>query len=135
DNKPVQHSCTFWHAVERKKYKIPPVIKNSSEVWNQLIDKELPESFLNNLPPDNLNLKFSMQQNEMFILGISQEEFNDAIKNNDKPLLSKHLYLVWSITDGDYFFRHHLETKNTELKKNEGAKESKRYYRLSTKGL
>lgn len=135
DQKLIQHSCTFWHAVERKKNKIPPVINNSSEVWNQLLDKDLPESFLNKLPADNLNLKFSMQQNEMFILGLSQEEFDEAMKNNDKSLLSKHLYLVWSIAEGDYWFRHHLETKNTELKKTDGAKEGKRYYRLSTKGL
>ncbi|RRQ45891.1 type II CRISPR RNA-guided endonuclease Cas9 [Chryseobacterium sp. SC28] len=135
DNKLIQHSCTFWHAVERKKYKIPPIIKSSSDVWSQILNKELPESFLNNLPADNLNLKFSMQQNEMFILGLSQEEFDEALKNNDKSLLSKHLYLVWSVSEGDYWFRHHLETKNTELKKTVGAKESKRYYRLSTKGL
>ncbi|OCK49528.1 type II CRISPR RNA-guided endonuclease Cas9 [Chryseobacterium sp. CBo1] len=135
DNKLVQHSCTFWHAVERKKNNVPAVIKNSSDVWNQLLDKELPESFLNKLPIDKLKLKFSLQQNEMFVLGLLQEDFEAAIENNDKTLLSKHLYLVWSITDGDYFFRHHLETKNTELKKTEGAKESKRYFRLSTKGL
>ena len=135
DQKLIQHSCTFWHAVERKKYKIPTVIKNSSDVWNELLNKELPESFLNKLPADQLTLKFSMQQNEMFILGLSKEEFDEAIKNNDKTVLSKHLYLVWSITDGDYFFRHHLETKNSELKKTEGAKEGKRFYRLSTKGL
>lgn len=135
DNKLVQHSCTFWHAVERKKYNIPAVIRNSSDVWNQLLDKELPVPFLNKLPADKLNLKFSMQQNEMFILGLSQEEFDETIKNNDKSLLSKHLYLVWSIAEGDYWFRHHLETKNTELKKTDGAKESKRYYRLSSKGF
>lgn len=135
NNKLIQHSCTFWHAVERKKHKIPSVIKNSTDVWNQLIDKECSQSFLNNLPADNLRIKFSMQQNEMFILGLTQEEFDQATKNNSKSLLSKHLYLVWSITDGDYFFRHHLETKNTELKKTDGAKDSKRFYRLSTKGL
>ena len=135
DNKPVQHSCTFWHAVERRKYNISTVIKNSTEVWNELLNKELPELFLNKLPADNLTLKFSMQQNEMFVLGLSKEEFDEAIKNKDKSLLSKHLYLVWSITDGDYFFRHHLETKNSELKKTDGAKEGKRFYRLSTKGL
>ncbi|TDX86159.1 type II CRISPR RNA-guided endonuclease Cas9 [Epilithonimonas xixisoli] len=135
DSKLIQHSCTFWHAVERKKYNIPAVIKNSSEVWNQVLDIKLPESFLNKLPADNLNLKFSMQQNEMFILGLSQEEFDEALKNNDKSLLSKHLYLVWSIAEGDYWFRHHLETKNTELKKTDGAKESRRFFRLSLKGF
>jgi CRISPR-associated endonuclease Csn1 len=134
NNKLVQHSCTFWHAVERKKYNIPAVIKKSSDVWNQLLDKELPESFLSNLPADNLNLKFSMQQNEMFILGLSQEEFEEATKNNDKSLISKHLYLVWSISNNDYWFRHHLETKNSELKNIATAKDSKRYFRFKSVG-
>ncbi len=134
DGKLVQYSCTFWHAVERKKYNIPTVIKSSLEVWNQILDKKLPESFLNKLPADKLNLKFSMQQNEMFILGLSQEEFDEALKNNDKSLLSKHLYLVWSISNNDYYFRHHLETKNTELKNISTAKESKRYFRFKSVG-
>ncbi|UKB81534.1 type II CRISPR RNA-guided endonuclease Cas9 [Chryseobacterium sp. MEBOG07] len=134
DNKLVQHSCTFWHAVERKKYNIPAVIGNSSDVWNQLLDKELSGSFLDKLPADELNLKFSMQQNEMFILGLSQEEFEEAITNNDKSLLSKHLYLVWSISNNDYYFRHHLETKNTELKNISTAKDSKRYFRFKSVG-
>lgn len=133
-NKLIQHSCTFWHAVERKKYNIPAVIKNSSDVWNELLDKELPQSFMNKLPADNLNLKFSMQQNEMFILGLSQEEFDEAIKKNDKSLLSKHLYLVWSISNNDYWFRHHLETKNSELKSIPKAKDSKRYFRFKSVG-
>jgi CRISPR-associated endonuclease Csn1 len=80
-------------------------------------------------------LELSLQQNEMFILGLTNEEIEDALKLNDKSLLSKHLYLVWSIAEGDYWFRHHLETKNSELKKTAGAKEGKRFYRLSTKGL
>ena len=134
DQKLIQHSCTFWHAVERKKNKIPTVINNSSEVWNQLLDKELPESFLNKLPADNLNLKFSMQQNEMFILGLSKEELDDAMKNNNKALLSNYLYLVWSISNNDYYFRHHLETKNTELKNITTAKDAKRYFRFKSVG-
>ncbi|WP_160137416.1 type II CRISPR RNA-guided endonuclease Cas9 [Chryseobacterium sp. c4a] len=134
DNKLVQHSCTFWHAVERKKYNISAVIGNSSDVWSQLLDKELPGSFLNKLPADKLNLKFSMQQNEMFILGLSQDEFDEAIKNNDKSLLSKYLYLVWSISENNYWFRHHLETKNSDLKKTDGAKESKRLYNIRSLG-
>ncbi|WP_293918290.1 MULTISPECIES: type II CRISPR RNA-guided endonuclease Cas9 [unclassified Sphingobacterium] len=130
----IQHSCTFWHAVERKKYNIPAVIRDSSEVWNELLNKELPVSFLDKLPADELNLKFSMQQNEMFILGLSQEEFDEALANNDKSLLSKHLYLVWSISENNYWFRHHLETKNSDLKKTDGAKESKRFYNIRSLG-
>ena len=51
---------------------------------------------------------------------------DNAIRNNDKTTLSKHLYLVWSISNNDYWFRHHLETKNTELKGIPTAKDSKR---------
>lgn len=135
EGKHLQHSCTFWNAVERKKYKIPYIVKNTRELWDSLLGKELSQSFLDKLPADNLELLFSMQQNEMFVLGLTQEEFDEAIEQNNKPLLSKHLYLVWSIADGDYWFRHHLETKNSELKKITGAKESKRYFRLSPKGM
>jgi len=132
--KQTQHSCTLWHAVERKKYKIPYIIKNTHDLWNNLLGKELPQSFLDKLPADNLELQFSMQQNEMFILGLSKEEFEEAIQQENKPLLSKHLYLVWSISNNDYWFRHHLETKNSELKNIERAKESKRYHRFKSVG-
>lgn len=135
NNNYIEHSCTFWQAVERKKYKIPYVIKNTRELWNSVLEKQLPQSFLEKLPADNLELKFSMQQNEMFILGLSKEEFEQGIQVNNKSLVSKSLYLVWSLTNGDYFFRHHLETKNTELKNIDRAKESKRYYRVGIKGL
>lgn len=135
EGKQIQHSCTFWHAVERKKFKIPVVIKNTTNLWDSIQGQDYPQAFLELLPENGYSLDFSMQQNEMFILGLPQEEFDDAVKSNDKSLLSKHLYLVWSVADGDYWFRHHLETKNTELKKTIGAKESKRLYRLSLKGL
>ena len=47
-------------------------------------------------------------------------------------LQSRHLYLVWSISNNDYWFRHHLETKNSELKSINGAKESNRYHRFQS---
>ncbi|MBK9791948.1 MAG: type II CRISPR RNA-guided endonuclease Cas9 [Sphingobacteriales bacterium] len=134
EEKQIQHVCTFWHAVERKKYGIPYIIKNTNAIWDTLFDKELPESFLQKLPAANLELQFSMQQNEMFILGLSKEEADEAIQNNNKPLLSKYLYLVWSVSNSDYWFRHHLETKNSELKNIVGAKESKRFYRFKSVG-
>lgn len=134
DSKFIQHSCTFWHAVERKKYKLPVVIHDTSKVWGELLGNDYPDTFLNKLPADNLKMKFNMQQNEMFILGLSQEEFDEALESNNKPLLSKHLYLVWSISNNDYWFRHHLETKNSELKSISTAKESKRYFRFKSVG-
>ena len=70
----------------------------------------------------------------MYILGMSKEEIENAINTNDKKSISKHLYLVWSIGDNQYWFRHHLETKNSDLKKTEGAKDSKRYYLFKSVG-
>ncbi len=130
NGKKVEHSCTFWHAVERKKYNIPVIIKNPKEVWNKLLEHkaDYPKSFLEKLPNDEWIFTESMQQNETFILGLNRETTEEAIRNNDKKLLSEHLYLVWSIGEGQYWFRHHLETKNSELKKTTGAKESKRFY-------
>jgi CRISPR-associated endonuclease Csn1 len=58
----------------------------------------------------NWKFKFSMQQNEMFILGMSEELYQEAMRNNDYAMLSKYLYRVQKLTSGDYFFRHHLET-------------------------
>jgi CRISPR-associated endonuclease Csn1 len=129
-----QHLCTFWHAVERKKYKIPYIINNANTLWNQLFTQELPQAFLDKLPADNLELQFSMQQNEMFVLGLSKEEFDEAIKLNHKELLSKYLFLVWSLSENNYWFRHHLETKNSELKTIVGIKESKRLYNIRSIG-
>ncbi|MEO5910648.1 MAG: type II CRISPR RNA-guided endonuclease Cas9 [Pelobium sp.] len=132
--KQVQHLCTFWHAVERKKYKIPYIINNTNTIWNDLLDKDLPQSFLDKLPEDNLELQFSLQQNEMFILGLTKAEFDEAVDLNNKALISKNLYLVWSLSENNYWFRHHLETKNSDLKNTEGAKESKRLYNIRSIG-
>lgn len=128
--------CTFWHAVERKKINIPYIIKNTKSLWESILVKDFPQPILDKLPEDNLMLQISLQENEMFILGLSNELAQEAIKNNDKLLISKHLYLVWSISINKYWFRHHLETKNSELKKLEGARESKRFHEISSvKGL
>mgnify|MGYP003295851882 CR=1 FL=1 len=105
-----EHIVTFWHAVERKKYGIPTIITAPADAWDKVTDR-MQESFLNQLPPSaNWEFKFSMQQNEMFILGMEEELYNDAIQKEDYATLSKYLYRVQSISQKDYFFRHHLET-------------------------
>lgn len=106
-----EHLCTFWNAVERKKHKVPIIIKDTRELWNSLINKDLPESFLNKLPSDNLKLKFSMQQNEMFIIGLPSEDFEQALKENNKSFLSRYLYCVQNISSKQYRFANHIETK------------------------
>lgn len=73
-----------------------------------------------------------MQQNEMFILGLSPDQINDAFATNDYPLISKHLYRVQKLALGDYVFRYHLETTVENSKE---SIELKLYYRIGLKSL
>lgn len=122
-----EHVCTFWHAVERKKYGIPVIITNPRQVWDGIINqnKNLPESFLNKLPSDNWKFLTSLQQNEMFILGLNNEEVNQVIEKNDTAFLSNYLYRVQKIAESNYYFRYHLET---EVRDNEATKKTGKYY-------
>jgi CRISPR-associated endonuclease Csn1 len=132
DGKKHEHVCTFWHAVERKKYGLPVIIKNTDEVLekiSKLPENIYPQSFLEQLPPAGLSLELSMQQNEMVVLGLAKEDLTNAIQQRSNLVISNHLYVIWNLSENDYWFRHHLETKMSELKKIEKAKEAKRYYR------
>jgi CRISPR-associated endonuclease Csn1 len=133
-----QHVCTFWHAVERKKYGIPVIIKNSNEVWDKIQsqpDDTYPESFLEMLPPANLNLLVSMQQNEMFILGMATDEIEEAIEQQEYRLISDKLYrmqkmsIIPSSGQLDLVFRHHLET---QLIDDTNAKSGKRFIKAQS---
>ena len=105
-----EHIVTFWHAVERKKYGVPTIITKPAEVWDNIMPK-MPESFQEQLPKSaTWQFKFSMQQNEMFILGMDEELYQDAMRHKDYALLSKYLYRVQKLAQNYYVFRHHLET-------------------------
>ena len=129
----IEHVVSFWHAVERKKYGIPIIIKDTTQMWDDLFGKELPGDFLHNLPAPGLSLEYSLQQNEMFILGMPEEEFNDAIQSNDKKKLNKYLYRVQKIATKNYFFRYHIETLLDDSK--EAAQMLKYYSVRSFDGL
>ncbi|MBP3355803.1 MAG: type II CRISPR RNA-guided endonuclease Cas9 [Rikenellaceae bacterium] len=105
-----EHIVTFWHAVERKKYGVPIIITNPGQVWEE-VDGTMPAAFLEQLPPAaDWSFRFSMQQNEMFVLGMDEESYRDAMERNDHAALSRHLYRVQKLSAGIYYFRHHLET-------------------------
>ena len=70
-----------------------------------------------------------MQQNEMFVLGMNEEEYNDAIRNTDYKTLSKHLYRVQSISESDYWMRLHIETINDKTPE---AGVIRKYYRIKS---
>ncbi|NCI47376.1 type II CRISPR RNA-guided endonuclease Cas9 [Sediminibacterium soli] len=134
--KVVEHSCTFWHAVERKKYGIPVIIKEPGKIWDKLLNGNYPEEFLNKLPKDQWIYQESLQQNEMFILGFGTETLEQQINNTNKITLSQNLYRVQKMSikgNGqlDITFRHHLET---QLNDSSTAKESKRFYNIQSIG-
>lgn len=109
-----EHVCTFWHAVERRKFNLPAIIINTDDVWEyiqQKKEKEFSISFLEQLPLPGNKHKLSLQQNEMFLLGLPNDEINFAIDNQDFATISRHLYRVQKIASKDYYFRHHLETQ------------------------
>lgn len=105
-----EHVVTFWHAVERKKNGLPVVIKNPLEAWDFVADKDLPEAFLNNLPKIHWKYNTSFQLNDMFILGLAEDLFQDAIVNRDYVTLNNHLYRAQKCSTKNYCFRLHIET-------------------------
>jgi len=50
-----EHVVTFWHAVERKKWGLPVIIKDVKECWDSILfnNREFSESFLEQLPKDD----------------------------------------------------------------------------------
>jgi CRISPR-associated endonuclease Csn1 len=134
DGNNVEHVCTFWHAVERKKYSIPVVIQNANQVWDKILESPegtYPESFLEKLPKANWNLKLSMQQNEMFILGIPHDEVFLTIESKDYKTISNKLFRIQKLGSSDYTFRHHLETQIVD---DNNARISIRFYRIKSIG-
>ncbi len=129
--------CSFWHAVERKKYGLPVIIKNPAEVIDIILAEEdeekYPDSFLEKLPDSKWKYVESFQQNEMFVLGLSVDAFEESVSRNDYGFLSNYLYRVQKIFFNgkqlEIFFRHHLET---ELNDSRNAKLCKRFYQIQS---
>jgi CRISPR-associated endonuclease Csn1 len=139
NGKKQEHVCTFWHAVERKKYGLPAVIENPAKIWEYITQHSpngFPQPFLEKLPDVSWNFEMSMQQNEMFVLGLQKEAVEAAIQNNEYELLSNHLYRVQKMSikgNGqiDIWFRYQLETGlNDDL----NARKANRFYNVQSVG-
>lgn len=124
-----EHVVSFWHAVERKKYGIPVIIEDTDAVWEAVANMDLPDAFMNNLPPAGLRLEVSLQQNEMFILGMHDEEYQRAIEEKDYKTLNKYLYRVQKMASSDYYFRFHIETV---LDDTSDARSIRKFYRVQS---
>ena len=107
----VESIVTFWDAVDRARYGIPLVITHPREVMEQVLQRgDVPESVLSLLPPSDWVFVDSLQQDEMVIIGLSDEELQRALEVQDYRKLSEHLYRVQKLSAGKYFIRYHLDT-------------------------
>jgi len=94
---------TFWTVVERK--------RTGQSVYQ--------------LPLDGKEMVTTLHINDMFLLGLSEDEIN--WENPDYEVLKEHLYRVQKLTSGDYFFRKHKSSTVTDddYKQIRGLREGK----------
>ena len=117
----VESIVTFWDAVDRARYGIPLVITHPREVMEQvLLRGDVPESVLSLLPPSDWVFVDSLQQDEMVVIGLSDEELWRALEAQDYRKLSEHLYRVQNLSSLYYVFRYHLETSVADNKNTSG---------------
>lgn len=132
EGKIVESVVSFWDCVKRKQAGLPPIIKNPSEAWDAVIangESEHYEGIANTLPPDGSEFIMSLQRNEMVVLGMSDDEWNDAIASNDIRTINRHLYRVWKFGSSDYCFK--FQT-NTTAAIEDGDKEINQFYRFKS---
>lgn len=132
DGKIVETVISFWDCVKRKQAGLPSIIKNPEEVWDIVIangESDLFNGIASTLPPDGSEFIMSLQRNEMVVLGMSDEEWADAVASNDIQTINKHLYRVWKLGVGEYCFK--FQT-NTTAAIEDGDKELKQFYRIKS---
>ena len=107
---------SFYQAIERAKYQLPMIIKDPRAVVEEALERNVPDSVLSALPHSSWTFVESLQKNEMFLIGLSDDEIARAIKEDDRATLNDHLYRVQKYTSKDYYFRYHLETQLDDIK-------------------
>ncbi len=116
-------AVSFSSAVKRSAYGLPVIPKKTNDLWDKVLALGIDDQiFLRDLPPQGLELVFSMKQNEYFVFPNDKTGFSpDKIDLNDESnytLISPNLFRVQKLSKvdygntsvRDYVFRHHLET-------------------------
>lgn len=111
DGKYKERTVTFWEAVDRCRVGIPAIVTQPDTIWDNILQRnDISENVLESLPNVKWQFVLSLQQNEMFILGMNEEDYRYAMDQQDYALLNKYLYRVQKLSKGDYSFRYHTET-------------------------
>lgn len=104
---------SLWTGVKRKNMGIPVIVDSPEEAWERLENMASSadvEEVSRTLPLPDYNFLFSLQMNEMVILGLSDDELTDAINSRDRKTLCAHLYRVQKLAYNNYVFRLHTHT-------------------------
>jgi len=85
------------------------------------------------LPSEDRNgtIITTLQENDMFILDLTDDEFKDNINNNS--FLTKHLYRVQKISKMNIMFRHHLASTQNKKEEQIHVQSLKKYENLNPK--
>ena len=139
DGRLVESVVTFWQAISRIRYGLPAIVTHPREVMEQAFSiPDLPEEVLGALPKSRLRLMEVLRMNDMFLIGMKDEEIEAAIEGEDYPTLSRHLYRVQKLSSMSYVFRYHLETEVKDEKKAGGKDEKEeevkipKFYRVQS---
>lgn len=132
DGKIVESVVSFWDGILRKRYGIPVLVSSPSEAWDKIMNNDdSPEirRIAATLPPVDSEFVMSLQRNEMIVLGMQEDEWNDALAARDLAAINRHLYRVWKLGSRDYNFKFHTDTT---AKIEEGDREMKMFYRIGS---
>ena len=132
EGKIVESVVSFWDCVKRKNVGLPAIIRNPEEAWDALIalgDFPGAEDIAKTLPAADSEFVISLQRNEMVVLGMSDDEWNDAVSSNDIRSINRKLYRVWKLGAGEYCFKYQTNTSAAII---DGDKELKQYYRITS---
>lgn len=107
----IENIVTKWQAVQRKLNKLPIIIDNPSQTWNEVLGRnDVPEELLQSLPKDKSTFLLSLQIGEAFVMGMEESDFQKAIEEKNMHALAEHLYFVQNLTIGNYRLRRHVES-------------------------
>ena len=105
------HHCVIY---ENEKADLRENLVTFLEATHRAIQNERetgkPYPIINRGDDEQWKFKFSMQINDLFVFDLNPSEV-DLLDPKNRSLISKHLYRVQKMSSGDYWFRHHLETK------------------------
>lgn len=106
-----ENVVTKWQAVQRKLNKLPIIIDNPLQTWNEVLGRnDVSEELLQSLPKDKSTFLLSLQIGEAFVMGMEEGDFQKAIEENNMHALGNYLYFVQSASSRDYRFRRHVES-------------------------